>query len=605
VGAALLLLLSPGCGSDASPAIPADAASAPDVTGPAPDARAVDTLPEQTVLIDDFEDGDGEATYMHGGWYSYDDKVNGGGSSIAYTGAEPGKAAMNGVGYNSTRSMEVTATFDQGTLTYAPYVGWGMFLAHKTDPADISAFSGIRYAYKGAAHMVRVEAFEVTDYDVHLFSVPAQPDWKIITIPFTDFAQEGWGKRVPLNLKNVGNISFALRGSTGKTATVDIDDLAFVTQSGPKTPDMDVNPPAPPADGVIASIAVANPLQAKAMKYLDKGYNITNWLEQDPFTTFKYDEAFVANLAKAGFKSLRLPVDIERYATATGTGDAMTITMDEKLFTVLDAFAEWTAKHGLSLTLDYHQYDYSLDMTKPDSLTKAVLAWGQVAAHFAANPREDLFFELLNEPDLSFAQTAIPTQAEWTALAQRMIDAIRAVDTTHTLIFGDTSWYAISTLKTRTAFADPNIVYSFHFYEPFIFTHQGAGWANMGSTHDIPYPYTAERWSPFFSELGFNDSMPAWILSAAQGYYASGNKSWIRNQILEAKKWAVANNVAVICNEFGVNDTTSRIEDRARYYTDLIAIFSELEIPWQIWFMIMDKTTGAVAPEYQTAFGLK
>jgi endoglucanase len=624
--AALLWLLSPGCGGNTpirtvpDAATAKDSGSAPDVS--TPDAGAPDAE-EKTVLIDDFEDGDDKSVLAvsgsPGSWYEYDDKENGGASSIAFTGSADGKVAMNGPGYKSQKSLEVTGTFDQGKLTYQPYVGWGLYLAGKSAPADLSSYVGIGYTYKGAAHRIRVETFEVTDYDYFGMDLPASTDWKTVRIPFSQMMQEGWGKKVSLNVADSGNLDFYIRGKTGQAATVDIDDFVFITTAGPRTPDMEIRPPQPPADGVIDSVAVTNPLQQNAMKYLDKGCNITNWLEQDAFTGFTYDETYVANLAKAGFKSLRLPVDLDRYVESGGldggigdgidggidAGDRSQVSMKPELFTVLDAFVQWTQKYGLSLTIDYHQYDYSLDMSKPETLTKAVAAWGLVAAHFASNPREDLFYELLNEPDLSFNQDHIPTQAQWTALAQRMIDAIRAVDKTHTLIFGDTQWYAISTLSTRTPFADSNIIYSFHFYEPFIFTHQGAAWASMGSTHDIPYPYATDRWSQYFSDLGFLPSMPSWILSAARGYYTQGNKSWVRNQILEAKRWAVKNNVPVICNEFGVNDTSSRMEDRARYYTDIADIYGELQIPWQIWFTIMDKTTGAVAPEYSTALKLK
>ena len=47
----------------------------------------------------------------------------------------------------------------------------------------------------------------------------------------------------------------------------------------------------------------------------------------------------------------------------------------------------------------------------------------------------------------------------------------------------------------------------------------------------------------------------------------------------------------------------ARLEDRARYYTDLVGIFDELEIPWQQWFMVMD-AEGNVIPEYRSAFKL-
>jgi len=36
----------------------------------------------------------------------------------------------------------------------------------------------------------------------------------------------------------------------------------------------------------------------------------------------------------------------------------------------------------------------------------------------------------------------------------------------------------------------------------------------------------------------------------------------------------------------------------------VIATFRELEIPWQLWFMVMDDE-GTVIPEYVEAFGLE
>ena len=70
-----------------------------------------------------------------------------------------------------------------------------------------------------------------------------------------------------------------------------------------------------------------------------------------------------------------------------------------------------------------------------------------------------------------------------------------------------------------------------------------------------------------------------------------------------AKRWAVTNNVPAICNEFGAYDWTSRLEDRARYLTDVVSTIERLEIPWQQWFTIMD-AQGTVIPEYRTAMRL-
>jgi endoglucanase len=603
-----LLLTLFGCTS--SPDTPAASDAADPMT---PDAGRFDTgrrtpdaspAPElQGVLVDDFEDGDNMAVFPGGAWYQYNDTSNGGKSSMSFTGATAGEIVMNGPGFQSARSLEVALTFDQGTLTYPGYVGWGVWFADKGAPFDVSPYVGVAYTYRGAAHRLRIETFEVKDYDFMGMAMPASDDWTTVVVPFSQIAQEGWGAHVTFNPANVGNVSFEARGTTGQKGTLTMDNLMFLTKLPNQDPDMTVNPPDPPTPTPITSIAISNPLQSKAMTYLSRGYNITNWLEDKRFSRFTYDETTVKQLATAGFRSLRLPVDLDLYvASSTGTGETMDIVVHDDLWTVLDSFDQWTANAGMSLTIDYHQYDTSIDKAKPDTITKAVLLWGKVAAHFAASPREDLFYELLNEPELSFAGTP-PTAVEWTAMAERMVAAIRAVDTTHTIIFGDVQWYGIAALVQRKPLADSNVIYAIHNYEPFIFTHQGASWANMASTHDVPYPYSAERWSPYFADLGFNNLMPSWIVNAAKGYYRTGNRAALRNLFVPVKQWAVDNNVALIINEFGAYDRSSRAQDRVNYLTDVVSIFEELEIPWQQWFMLMD-AKGAVDSEISKALHL-
>ena len=554
------------------------------------------------LLVDDFEDGD-DKPLIPGGWYGYGDKDNGGLSTLSFTGAADGAVAMNGPGFQSQKSLEVSYTFDKGTSTIDPYVGFGASIGSDGALYDLTAYSGISYTYQGGAHRVQVIVSDVMDYDDFGLNLPASPTWKTVTLPFETFAQEGWGEKATFDLSHVKNIAFSIKGATGASGKLDIDNVSATHSTGAATPDMTVQAAAPPVDATLDSITIDNPLQAKAMQYLTRGYNLTNWLEQDRFTDFKYDESFVEKLSAAGFRSLRLPIDLDLYvASTTGTGDSLAITVSDELWQVLDAFDAWTHAHGLSLTIDYHQYTTLPDVAAPDSVQTAVLLWGQVAAHFAKNPRDDLFFELMNEPELSFGGTD-PTQAEWGAIAERMVTAIRAVDSTHSIIFGDVAWYGIDKLVSREPLSDRNVIYAFHDYEPFIFTHQGASWANMGSTHDLPYPYDPARWSQYYAGLGFNASMESWMLDALKNYYRDGNRSALRNHISSAKRWAVAHDVPVICNEFGAYDATSKLADRARYYSDLIGIFAELHIPWQHWFMIMS-ADGSVIPEYRQAFQL-
>lgn len=542
------------------------------------------------LLIDDFEDHD-DQPIVGSSWFSYDDQDNGGLSTQSVVFDEPGPSSLG--------SLLFSFTFDQGELTYEPYVGVGVSLNGAA--GDFSAYSALRYSYRGAAHVVRIESSDVDDYDYHGVRLPASSTWTTVEIPFLLMSQEGWGEDVVLNPENVAAISFHVRGATGQTAELAIDDL-YAAQADDELV-LTVHDPAPPTKEELPSIAIENPLQQLAMDHLSRGANLDNWLEAGRFEEFIYDESYVEKLAAAGFTSLRLPIDLDLYAeNVTSEGETLAFDLHDDLFLVLDSFEEWTAANGMSLTIDYHQYDRSLDFAEQRSKDLTVALWGRVAEHFADNPREDLFFELLNEPELSVAGDP-PTSAEWTTLAEEMIEAIRAHDTERTILFGDVEWYGITSLSRRQPLSDDKVIYVFHFYDPFLFTHQGTSWTDLLSVHDIPYPYTAERWSEKGSDLGLSSLLPSWVLDQVDDYYRVGHASWMYNRIAEAKQWGVVNNLPVMCNEFGVFEDKAQQVDKTAYYTDLIDIFEELEIPWQVWFKIMDDE-GNVIPEYQEAFGL-
>ncbi len=593
----------------------------------------------EVLLLDDFEDGDAYND-VDGLWLTYDDRKKGGDSEVwpppgefggIFVSDEPGYGNTGRAAHLMGRTSDllgwdyVALMTDLGPDTNCP-------LAQPTD-LDLNAYDGLQFMAKGriagGSLLFRIFHFKDGEEDncengepetltnwadyMAVVQTNGEGEWSLVRIPFESLRQPDWAAiwvSIEEVLTHAKSVAWHFEGAGGE---VDfwLDNLSLFKSASTDTdttPDMEIHAPEPPEDAVIESIDIANPLQNLAESSLNRGYNITNWLEQDDYEGFdEYNEAFVAHLAANGFESLRLPIDLDRYIenrTAYFEGKA-DFAVSSVLFEILDAFEAWTASHGLSLTIDYHQYDNSMDLEDPRDVAAAVALWSAVAEHFKGNPREDLFFELLNEPELSVGvDTALPPGV-WTAAAEQIIDAIRAHNTQRVIIFGDVDWYHIASLITRTPFPDPRMIYAIHFYDPLIFTHQGATWSDMGTVHDVPYPYTEDRWSVYFRDLGFSpEEQPEWIIAKANNYYKEGNKPVLRNALIEAKKWAVEHNVPVICNEFGVLDRTSREEDRIRYYTDVVGIFEELEIPWQHWFQIMDKETGEIDPELQTAFGL-
>jgi licheninase len=536
------------------------------------------TLPQGLgVLVDDFEDGN--------------DNNNGGASIITTPLNAEGDIIPATVNNGSTKALLVSYTLDRGDYEYEPYVGWGV----QVDPDSANGrFGGITYWYKGGAHEVHIEVTDVKDYDVHLAKVAASRTWKQAVIRFKDLVQGGWGKEVAFDAKNIRAISFQAKGNKNKAISdsLFIDNLYLQDTSEVEKdkPDMEIKDPViPTVTFTDADIAVTNPLQEKAMKYLNKGVNFTNWLENadGKFKSFELGEKDVQILSENGFKSLRLPIDLDLYATnrdafVKGT-DAELKFDDDTLFMVLDSFVEWTAKHNMSLVIDYHEYDNSYNTTsaKDTNYIKMMAeTWKHVAAHYAENTREDLFFELLNEPDMSDGKV---TAAQWTVAAQAMIDAIRSVNTKHTILFGDAQWYSISLLAKRTPFTDDNIIYVIHTYEPFAFTHQGGSWTDYATIHDIPFPYDKAKWSTVSGDFGVNKSTKPYVKTNIKNYYKTGSKEAILEQILVAKKWAAKNNVPVIINEFGALNLRSTAESRINYLTAMREICDTLQIPWTHW----------------------
>ena len=551
------------------------------------------TLPEgKGLLVDDFEDGDNHSATIDNYWYTYSDNDNDGASVITTPVNEDGDMIAGAVNNGSKYALQVNYTLDKGDYAYDPYVGWGIQVAE--DDAN-GRFGGITYWYKGGAHEVHIEISDVTDYDVHLAKVKASRTWTQAVIRFKDLVQGGWGVEVPFDAKHIKAISFQAKGNAKVTSdSLFIDNIYLQDTSEVEAdkPDMTINDPViPKIEFTEAEITVTNPLQAKAMKYLNKGINFTNWLENadGKFKEFVFDATDIKLLADNGIKSLRLPIDLDLYATNRDafvkdtTGTVALAFDDSTLFTVLDSFVEWTAANNMSFVIDYHEYDNSYNATSAkDNKYIQMMAetWKHVAAHYAENTREDIFFELLNEPDMSAGKV---TAAQWTVAAQAMIDSIRSVDKKHTILFGDAQWYSISLLAKRTPCTDDNIVYVIHTYEPFAFTHQGGSWTDYATIKGIPFPYDPAKWSTVSGDFGVTKSTQSYVKSNIKNYYKTGSKEAIMEQILKAKKWAATNNVPVIINEFGALNLRSTAQDRLNYLTAMREICDTLQIPWTHW----------------------
>jgi len=575
-------------------------------TEPAPDSADPSVVPvdstqnatEVKLLVDDFEDGDNQSP-MGNFWYVYNDAGNKAESTIeTVTKDSEGNPAPTKSDNGSKFSFNIKYTLKKGSYQFDAYVGWGVGLPEN----DYSKYKAVQYRYKGCSHNIHIETSDITDSDHYSKTVPASKEWTTITVKFTEMNQEGWGKEKAFNAAHINKVSFQAKGPDSKVGTQDsvfIDDIYLIGTGAPEDGGSDNNPDITPKDAVIpalpdlspAKINIDTDLQKKAMKYLDKGVSFTNWLEENrKFNgTFKVGKNDIKILSESGFKAIRLPIDLDKYAlnrdefVKDASGKTALEIDSDTLFAVLDSFVEWTREYNMSLTIDYHEYDNSYNASSASNKryqAMMALMWKAVAAHYASNEREDIFYELLNEPDMSNGKV---TAAQWTETAQGIIDSIRTVDKKHTLLFGDVEWYSIAKLTGRTPFTDDNIVYVIHSYEPFVFTHQGASWSDTKDIKNIPFPYDKAKWPEYSSELGISSTTPGWVKSNVLNYYKTGNKETMLNTIYTAKAWAVKNKVPVIINEFGAYNLKSTAQDRLNYLTAMREICDTLQIPWTHW----------------------
>ena len=195
--------------------------------------------------------------------------------------------------------------------------------------------------------------------------------------------------------------------------------------------------------------------------------NMGNGLEAQSETAHggaRIEAADFARIRAAGFTTVRIPV---RWSDKTGDGPDYRIdpAWMARVTTVID---QALAAH-LNVILNDHHFE-ALDADPAGNSAKLAAIWTQVAAHFADRPTQHLWFEIENEPHDKLDNANLMA-----TLAPALV-AIRRSNPDRAVVIGGENWSGIDSLATLTLPDDANVYPTFHYYEPFDFTHQGAGW---------------------------------------------------------------------------------------------------------------------------------
>ena len=175
----------------------------------------------------------------------------------------------------------------------------------------------------------------------------------------------------------------------------------------------------------------------------------------------KIDLDNFARIREAGFDTVRFPVRWDAHLAANNLIDP---TFLNRVDQVLDA----ALAADLDVVLNVHHFDDLME--QPERYSGTLLdIWEQLAYHYQDLP-DRVSFEVLNEPSLALNGTLLRR------LQGDAVRIIRSTNPTRTLILGGENWSGLNTLGTNVKLNDPNVVYTFHYYDPFDFTHQKAPW---------------------------------------------------------------------------------------------------------------------------------
>lgn len=199
---------------------------------------------------------------------------------------------------------------------------------------------------------------------------------------------------------------------------------------------------------------------------LGRGVNLGNALEapREGKWGVTLREEYFDVIKQAGFDSIRLPARWNAYAM-----DKAPYTIDADFFKRADWAVRNALDNGLAVVLNIHHYKKMF--TEPAKQEKRFLSiWKQIAEHYAGYPPA-LHFEILNEPHGKL------TSDLWNDLLVKTLAIIRESNPSRAIVIGTAGWGAHRGLKTlKVPEDDPNLIITVHYYLPFNFTHQGAGW---------------------------------------------------------------------------------------------------------------------------------
>ena len=340
----------------------------------------------------------------------------------------------------------------------------------------------------------------------------------------------------------------------------------------------------------------------------------------------------LARLRAAGLDFLRLPLDPGPFLSAAPAERA-------RLLGEVTAAVESALACDLCVVVNV-QANGGTHYWNPDTLYG-----GPAAPQFAAyrglvaeiagllegmNP-ERLALEPVNEPPQDCGAP------EWSALQDDLLTAARRAAPRLTLV----ATGACGSMASGLTALDPAplarfapLLFTFHFYEPYLFSHQGAPWLRepvYRALNAVPWPASAGSLDrtlaavrarmaadPTLSPQAKAEAYALTQAKMAEYFAAQPDRRYLAHHLSAVGAWARAHGIAprlILLGEFGAvrTDAThvaSLPDDRARYVRDVREAAEAEGFPWAFWNLfdsmgMMDDVTRRFDPAITAGLGLR
>ncbi len=354
----------------------------------------------------------------------------------------------------------------------------------------------------------------------------------------------------------------------------------------------------------ISALASSKPhedsLAWKRWKHLQRGVSVSGWFSESGNYSMQQLKAFttpadIDHVHQLGFDHIRVPIDPVIFECDGGWDACERIQF-------LDQVIKKAISVDLDVIVDFHpnpQYTHQI-IGNEQAAEKYFRLWAQIADHYGKMDADHILLEVMNE-------ISAPEEYSWLGTLEESIRTIRNHAPNSTILVQGAGFSNIPDLVRLPTLSDPNLIYDFHYYEPHIFTHQGATWGLEWWTdlRDLPFPPTEKRIADAIERE--EDPAVKWRLHEyLRDHWDPGH---IESDIEFAANWARERNVPLICDEFGAYRNFSHPEDRERWLTAARSAFEKNHIGWTAWdyqggFGVVYKENGAVRDDEVTLRGL-